>query len=206
MLGIIGLILEMKMPGTTVPGVISALCFVLFFWSYSFVGEFTMLAILLFILGVILVGVEIFVLPGFGFTGISGVLLIIVSLGLVTLERWPKTPQEWSSLLGTFGTFGASLVVAVLGAILVAWYLPSIPYANRLVLQPPGEDVAAHEPAVPLALLGAIGVATTSLRPAGTAQFGDDFHDVIAEGDFVDPGRRVQVIEIEGTRIVVKEI
>ena len=205
MLGIIGLILEMKMPGTTVPGVISALCFVLFFWSYSFVGEFTMLAILLFILGVILVGVEIFVLPGFGFTGISGVLLIIVSLGVVTLERWPRRPRSGPACWGPSAR-SAQSGRGRAGRDLVAWYLPSIPYANRLVLQPPGEDVAAHEPAVPLALLGAIGVATTSLRPAGTAQFGDDFHDVIAEGDFVNPGLRVQVIEIEGTRIVVKEI
>ena len=55
-------------------------------------------------------------------------------------------------------------------------------------------------------LLGAIGVAATTLRPAGKAQFGDEFLDVIAEGDFVNPGARVQVIEIEGNRVVVKPI
>jgi len=51
MLGIAGLILELKLPGTTFPGAIAAICFVLFFWAYSFVGEFTLLAVLLFILG-----------------------------------------------------------------------------------------------------------------------------------------------------------
>ncbi len=56
------------------------------------------------------------------------------------------------------------------------------------------------------ALLGAIGIAVTTLRPAGKAQIGDDFLDVMAEGDYVQPGSRVQVIEIEGNRIVVKEI
>ena len=205
-LGIIGLILELKMPGTTVPGVIAAICFVLFFWSFSFVGEYTMLAILLFLLGIILVGIEIFVLPGFGFAGISGVLLIVGSLALAMLTSWPTTPNEWASFGVTGVKIGGSLVVAVLAAMLVAWYLPSIPYANRMVLQAPVEDTSTHDPAVPVALLGAIGVASTSLRPAGIAQFGDDFHDVIAENDFVSPGKRVQVIEIEGNRIVVKEI
>jgi membrane-bound serine protease (ClpP class) len=95
---------------------------------------------------------------------------------------------------------------------MVAWYLPHIPYANRLVLAPPGEenpeaaDVAAQSPETYAALLGAIGVASTPLRPAGKARFGDDFLDVIAEGDYVNPGSRVQVIEIEGNRIVVKEV
>jgi membrane-bound serine protease (ClpP class) len=55
-------------------------------------------------------------------------------------------------------------------------------------------------------LLGAIGVAATPLRPAGKTQFGDEFVDVVAEGGYVLPGTRVQVIEIEGNRVVVKEV
>jgi len=56
------------------------------------------------------------------------------------------------------------------------------------------------------ALLGAIGVAATPLRPAGKVKFGDEYIDVVAEGAYVDPGTRVQVVEIEGNRIVVKEV
>jgi membrane-bound serine protease (ClpP class) len=55
-------------------------------------------------------------------------------------------------------------------------------------------------------LLGAIGEAATPLRPAGKARFGDDFLDVVSEGDYVSPGARIQVVEIEGNRIVVKEV
>lgn len=208
MLGIAGLILEMKMPGTTIPGVVAAICFVLFFWSYSFVGEFTLLAVLLFVLGLILIGTEVFVLPGTVFPGIAGVVLIVSSLVLVTLDRMPHTAQDFGNLAATLGTFGLSLVAAIAAAVLLAWYLPSIPYANRLILEPPSEE-GADETAfsgVSPALLGAIGVASTTLRPAGKAQFGDEFYDVITEGDFVQPGARVQVIEIEGNRIVVKEI
>jgi membrane-bound ClpP family serine protease len=211
MLGIVGLILELKMPGTTVPGILGAICFVLFFWAYSFVGEFTLLAVLLFVLGIILLCVELFVIPGFGFTGISGILLIILSLVLVTLDRLPESSADWYRLGGTLAMFGVSLAAAIAAAFTVGWYLPYIPYANRLVLNPPGEEgaeaeAALHDAESRAALLGAIGVAATALRPAGKARFGDDFLDVIAEGDYVNPGSRVQVIEIEGNRIVVKEV
>ncbi len=54
--------------------------------------------------------------------------------------------------------------------------------------------------------MGAIGVAATPLRPAGKTQFGEQFVDVVAEGGYVRPGARVQVIEIEGNRVVVKEV
>jgi membrane-bound serine protease (ClpP class) len=211
MLGIIGLILELKMPGTTFPGAIAAICFVLFFWAYSFVGEFTLLAVLLFLLGLILIGVEIFLIPGLGFSGVAGVTLVIISLTLVTLERWPETTQDWAHLGSTVMLLAMSLVAAIVGAFTLTWFLPNIPYFNRLVLKPPTEDedgqldlsASGH---VPASLLGAIGVAVTTLRPAGKAQFGDEFLDVIAEGDYVNPGSRVQVIELEGNRIVVKEV
>lgn len=210
-LGIIGLVLEFKMPGTTFPGAVAAICFVLFFWAYSFVGEFTLLAILLFLLGLFLVGVEIFLVPGLGFSGLSGAGLILTSLVLVTLDRWPQTPQDWSNLGGTLTTLTISLAVALAGAIALAWSLPSLPYFNRMVLRPPGEDGTGEAPvtavsAAPRELLGAIGVAATPLRPSGKAQFGEEFFDVIAEGDFVSPGARVQVVEIEGNRVVVKEV
>jgi membrane-bound ClpP family serine protease len=213
MIGIAGLILELKMPGTGLPGVVAAVCFVLFFWAHSFVGEFTLLAVLLFLLGLVLIGLEIFVLPGFGVTGISGVALVIVSLVLVTLERMPQTSQDWLGVGATVMTLGISLLAAIVGACVLAWYLPHIPYASRLVLKPPGEDEQGLDrdafgghPEAAAALLGAIGVAATTLRPAGKVRFGDDYLDVVAEGAYVTPGTRVQVIEIEGNRIVVKEV
>jgi membrane-bound ClpP family serine protease len=211
MLGIVGLILELKMPGTTFPGAIAAICFVLFFWAYSFVGEFTLLAVLLFLLGLILIGVEIFLVPGIGFAGVAGVALVIISLTLVTLEHWPETTQDWVHLGSTVSLLAMSLVAAIVAAFTLAWFLPNIPYFNRLVLKPPADAEEGHADVtavghVPPSLLGAIGMTVTTLRPAGKAQFGEEFLDVIAEGDYVNPGSRVQVIEIEGNRIVVKEV
>jgi membrane-bound ClpP family serine protease len=214
MIGIIGLILEMKMPGLGLPGVVAAVCFVLFFWSNSTIsGEFTWLAILLFVLGLILIGLEVFVMPGMAVFGISGVVLVVFSLVLVTLEKAPTTTRGWWELGGTLAAYSFSLVAAIVVAILIARYLPQIPYANRLMLKPPADnkpDSLEDSQAGPVggnpALLGAIGESATPLRPAGKAKFGDDFLDVVAEGSYVDPGKMVKVVEIEGNRIVVKEV
>jgi membrane-bound serine protease (ClpP class) len=213
MLGITCLILELKMPGVGLPGIISAICFLLFFWSHSQVsGQIVWLAFLLFLLGLILIGLEIFVIPGFGITGISGIILVLGSIGLVAYGHWPRSNEEWIGYGQALGPFTLAMVGAIVSAFLLARYLPHIPYANRLMLKPQDElGDFGEEPPDSIhpeiaALLGAIGVAATPLRPAGKVQFGDDFVDVVAEGSYVQPGTRVQVIEIEGNRIVVKEV
>jgi membrane-bound ClpP family serine protease len=212
MIGIVCLILELKMPGVGVPGVIAAVCFILFFWSHSQSAGLDLLGLLLFILGVILIALEIFVLPGFGVAGIAGTLLIVFSLALVALEKRPQTTDDWFNLLSMMAQFGLALIGAVLLAVLLVSYLPHIPYLNRLILKPKADEELTgeelHEAVRPemAALLGALGVAATPLRPAGKVKFGDEYIDVVAEGAYVEPGARVQVIEIEGNRIVVKEV
>jgi membrane-bound serine protease (ClpP class) len=214
MIGAICLILELKMPGATAPGVIAAVCFVLFFWSYSQLsGQIIILAVLLFILGLILIGIEVFVMPGFGFVGISGIVLVIIGLAIATVERMPQSGSDWIHLGGTLAKFGIGLAVSAVGAIVLAHYLPSIPILNRLILMPPTHGHEGIEEAHPLpgveqavALLGAVGNSATDLRPSGMAKFGEQFVDVVTEGNFIPAGAKVQVIEVEGNRIVVKEV
>lgn len=212
LVGISCLILELKMPGASIPGIAAAVCFVLFFWSQSQMnGQITLLAVLLFLLGLVLLGIEILLIPGFGVIGFGGVGLILFGLGLATVERMPETSGEWGHLGTTMVQYGLSLVGALVVAFSVARFLPYIPIANRLVLMPPEDPevpdaVRAAQVAEQLALLGAIGNAVTMLRPAGMAQFGEKFVDVVTEGGFVPAGARVQVVEIEGNRVVVKEV
>jgi membrane-bound ClpP family serine protease len=210
-IGLIGIFFEFKLPGTTFPGSVAAICFVLFFWAYSFVGQFTFLAVLLFLLGLVLLSVEIFVVPGICFAGVAGAGLMFVALLLGTLAHWPHDPNDWADVGATFGTIAIGLALAVAGALTLMWSLPNVPILNRMVLHPPAEPAPSTAPfslshSGPVELLGAMGVAVTPLRPSGKAQFGETFIDVIAEGDYVAPGGRVQVVEIEGSRIVVKEI
>jgi membrane-bound serine protease (ClpP class) len=209
-IGFTGLILELKVPGLTVPGIIAALSFILVFWAHSkFGGQTFVLAMLLFLLGLVLVGIEIFVLPGFGACGIFGILCMLAGLGLVTVDKVPQTGEEW----GTLGIRVSRYLFAMMGAmglaILIARYLPKLPGANRLMLNaPPETSTADNLPggAEAAELLGAIGTANTTLRPAGVVKFGDKFVDVVSDGGFIPAGTRVQVIQVEGTRIVVKEV
>ena len=160
----------------------------LFFWSHAFAGqstlEFTLLAVLLFILGIVLLAMEIFLLPGFGVTGISGVALVVISLVLVLLEQMPSNSQEWGRMGAALTTVGIGMVAGMGSAMAIARYLPNIPYANRLMLVPPPEDDGAAESDLTQeglqasALLGTIGMTTTTLRPSGTGQFGEQWHRV----------------------------
>lgn len=213
LIGISCLLLELKMPGTSLPGIVAIVCFILFFWSQSQLnGQFTLLAALLFLLGLLLLGLEIFVIPGFGVAGLSGIGLILFGLALATVQRMPETSSEWGVLGRSIVQFGMALVGAIVVAFTLTRYLPNIPIANRLMLPSPDDDEAQLDPRVAaqaaeaLALLGAIGTAATMLRPAGMAQFGERFLDVVTEGGFVPAGAQVRVVEIEGNRIVVKEV
>jgi membrane-bound ClpP family serine protease len=212
MVGFIGLILELKVPGLTVPGITAALCFILVFWSQSrFSGEMFVLALLLFILGLVLVGLEIFVLPGFGACGVFGILCMLAGLGLVTLDKVPSNTGEWVGFGVRVSQYLFAMMGAMVFAFVIAKFLPQVPGANRLMLAPPTDLPNAGESALPgataaLELKGAIGTSTTPLRPAGVVRFGDKFVDVVSDGGFIPAGSRVQVIAVEGTRIVVKEV
>ncbi len=210
-IGFTCVILELKAPGTTIPGVIAALCFLLIFWAQSWLaGELNALAILLFLLGLVLIGVEVFILPGFGITGVSGIALMLLGLSLLVVKQWPQSEAEYVVLAQKFAVFAGALVIALMCGFMLARHLPKIPWANRLMLKP--RDEMSNEPgiSVPYAvspeLLGAYGTTVTELRPAGKAVFGDQYLDVVGEGAYVEAGTRVQVVEIDGVRVVVRAV
>jgi membrane-bound ClpP family serine protease len=212
-IGIAGMVLEMKAPGLIIPGVVAAVCFILFFWAQTqFGGQLIYLAIMLFLLGLALIGIEIFLIPGFGVTGVCGILLVLAGLVLAGLDRAPETSGDWADLVRSILTYALTMAGAVVLAFVLSRYLPKIPYANRLMLVPPEDRPEVEDlPALPgvevaVSLLGQVGTATSMLRPAGTAKFGDRYADVVTEGDFFPPGTAIQVVEVEGTRIVVKRV
>ncbi len=215
-IGFTGLMLELKVPGTTVPGIVAALCFILVFWAHTqFSGQVAVLGALLFILGLVLILMEVFVLPGFGVAGVTGILLMLSALGLATVGLadggLPSSGDDWVRLGSKMSQYLFGLMGAVALAFGIARYLPHMPYANRLMLLPPGEQLRRSVEAMPgvaeaAGLLGAVGLTMTVLRPAGSVQFGDQFIDVVSDGSFVPAGARVQVVEVEGTRIVVREV
>jgi membrane-bound serine protease (ClpP class) len=199
--GIIGLLLELKAPGILVPGVAGLLCLIAFFWLQAG-GNVVFLAAGLFVLGVLLIVLEVAILPGHGLAAGCGFVLALVGFALAGAEAVPETGDEWLAFGGRVIRYGLATAVACVVAAHAAQHLQLVPGANRLVLVPPDDGPAAGESM----LLGRVGTTTSDLRPGGKADFGDRPVDVVAELGFIGAGERVQVVDVEGARVVVRSI
>jgi len=215
--GIFMLILEIKMPGVGLPAIVSVLAFLLFFWSRFLSGTADQLEILLFVVGMICLGLELFVFPGFGVFGISGVMLILVSIVMASHTFiWPTQEYEYRQMMTTLFQVTAVLVSVGVGIAVVGRFLPSIPLFNRMILKPDAwnsydlDDPTAKphidgESSLPY-LIGETGRTTTILRPSGKARFGELLVDVSADGFYLEPGTPVEVVDVQGTRVIVRPI
>lgn len=212
--GLLGLYLEFKTPGFGLPGIVGIACLVLYFGSKYLVGLADVVDILLFFIGVVLVGVEVFVIPGFGIVGVTGILLILAGLFLSVQPGpfvIPRTPAEAQALASGFLQLLVAFVVVLAAAFLLGRYLPHIPVVSGLVLttEPVGAKVFAS--AAPTEqklgkLVGARGVATTLCRPAGKAVFGNELVDVVAQAEYIRRGQGVEVLAVEGNRVIVRPL
>jgi membrane-bound serine protease (ClpP class) len=210
--GLVALYVELSAPGIGLGGLIAGLCFAIFFWSRFLGGTADLLDVILFVAGVAFLLVELFVLPGFGVAGLTGILLILGSLILASQTFViPHTPEQWHQLNRTLLVILVSGVVVAVAAYLLSRHFGSLPLLSRLVLAPPQSDGGKAE-ASPVGgdrgavQVGSCGVALSTLRPAGKARFGNQYVDVVTEGDFITKGSRVKVLEIRGNRVVVSEV
>ena len=211
------LVIELKLPGIGLPAIISALAFLLFFWSHYLSGTADQLEIILFLIGLVSLAVEIFVFPGFGIFGMSGILLMLCSIVLASHTFiWPTQDYEYQELGHTLLQVMGMLFAVGGCAVVLARYFPSLPFFNRLVLKPePWTRVEAEDslgrPVVEgyesLAILvGETGRTTSPLRPTGKAQFGGLVIDVTADRAFVESDSLVEVIDVQGPRVIVKRV
>jgi membrane-bound ClpP family serine protease len=213
LLGMAALYAELQSPGIGVGAFISAVCFVLFFWGNYLGGTAGWLEVLLFALGVACLTLEIFVLPGFGVFGLGGAALILVSVLLATqtFVGLPQNEYQAGELQRGLTIVAAAGVGAILLMSLVHRYLPRAPVLNRMVLAPPSDHEAAeisHRESLAHFehLVGREGTTLTRLAPAGKAQIDGELFNVIADGEFIEPGRQVAVVEVHGSRIVVTSV
>jgi len=200
-LGFIFVWVEMKTPGIGVPAILAATCFGLVFFGHYLVGLAGATEIILFLIGAVLLLVEVFT-PGFGFVGISGILLILASL-VLALQNFviPTNPYQWNSLTGNFLMLTASTGFAVLGFAALVKFLPSTPMFSRIILN---SELAPAEAPREAVLVGRTGIAFTDLRPSGKAEIDGMTIDVVAEGEFVEKSSPVTVVRVEGPSIVVR--
>jgi membrane-bound serine protease (ClpP class) len=211
-LGLVLLILEIKTPGVGLPGLLgSAFLALALFYNYL-VGLAEIPEIALFFLGIASLAVEIFVLPGVVVFGAVGFLCLVASLVLsrqtfVLPDSVPQQEILFHNLVQLTLLFVAVLVFASL-----MWrLLPRIPVLNRLCLPPPTPPglaaVSPSDAAVAAriaALVGQTARAATVLRPSGAIEIEGDRYDVVTEGEFVEAGTLVRIVEVHGNRIVVE--
>jgi len=205
MVGLIGLYTEIKSPGWGLPGTLGLSALVLFFGSAYILQLATIIEILMFIGGVILLLVEIFVIPGFGIAGFSGIILMLAALFLSLMSGVPYFDMDMisSALL----QLTASIVLAIIGMITLARFLPKFKSFNRLILNDEEKAVEGYMSNPDFkTLVGAEGITLTPLRLSGTASIDGKRVDVVSDGDYINKGVKVKVIFTEGMRVVVKEI
>jgi membrane-bound serine protease (ClpP class) len=216
--GLFMLVIELKLPGIGLPAITSALAFLLFFWSHYLSGTADQLEIILFLVGMVCLALELFVFPGFGVFGMSGILLMLCSIVMASHTFvWPTQEYEYREMGYTLIQLTLALVAVAAGAVVLARYLPSLPLFNRLVLKPePWTVVESADPSDPLSkpslegyeslafLVGETGRTTSPLRPTGKARFGNLLIDVTADGFYVETDSLVEVVDVQGTRVIVK--
>jgi membrane-bound serine protease (ClpP class) len=219
-LGLVMIFLEINSPGFGIPGVVAIIAFVTVFGSGAMLGRVGSMEIILFLIGLGLLVVEIFITPGFGVLGISGFLLIGFSL-LLSMQDFviPRFEWEWTLLGRNAVVVFVSLIVAITGIAAIALLGPKIRLFNRLTLTtqitgtaggplPSGAPVQDGSPdkgrEEGQSLMGKIGVAATPLHPVGRVEIDGEIYEAQAEGLFVESGRGVKVVKVRGNTVTVR--
>jgi len=198
--------IEFKTPGFGIFGLLAAVCALIFFFGHYIAGLSGYENLLLLVLGVGLIAVEIFILPGTFLPGLAGLALLLFSLLNTMVDRYPTDPVlptlpqlHLPALNFALGLFGG--MVAIL---LAARLLPRTPLFRPfdLAATSPKFQPIVEEPAP----RGAKGKAITDLRPSGRASLNRQVYDVLADGDFIPAGTPVTATGREGTTTLVRRV
>ncbi len=212
-LGMLGLVFELRIPGWGVGGTIGLVSLALFFGGRFLAGmaEWAMILIpILFVGGILLLTLEIFVIPGFGVAGISGIIAIVVSIFLALIgDPLPPIPGIRREYIEALQIISYSFIAAFIIIVLSLRFIPQTNLwkhvRHRLVLVPTQASELGYRatPVTQEKLIGKEGVAETILRPAGRAKFDKDILNVVTEGEFINVGEKVKIINVVGNRIIV---
>jgi membrane-bound serine protease (ClpP class) len=213
---LVGGYIEFQHPGLILPGVTAAIALVIFLaapYAAGLAGTWTMIVLAL---GILLVLVEVFLIPGHGISGLIGVALVLLAFLGTFVPPEPATPgwgPPWLTLQATWDALrmgiivlASGMIVSVVGLMFLLRFLPQTRVARGLVaLNPAGAAVVLADPFA-TCQVGDVGVVTGDLRPAGQARFGQEIVEVQSQGRYVEAGRRVQVIRREGSAVIVRPI
>jgi membrane-bound serine protease (ClpP class) len=203
-IGMLGIIVELRTPGFGLPGALGITSLALFFWGHWLVQLAGWEELLLVGLGLVLLALELFVIPGFGVAGIVGILAFAGGLTLSLIGAG----TTWDVVVDAVGRVALSALLALAAFAVLMRFLPRLPVGHRLILD---TALAALTGAAPEAQgderwLGKRGTTTSPLRPAGVADFEGERVDVVSRGEYIEAGEPIEVVRIDGNRIVVRRV
>ncbi|MHC4925838.1 MAG: NfeD family protein [Planctomycetota bacterium] len=216
---LLGVYVEFNTPGLGFPSLLAATCLVILVSPRYLSGMANWIEVAILCIGFVLIMIEIFVIPGFGVAGFAGIICILAGFFGMLVKNppgqvpWPKGAEAWT--IFTDGLFGMSVgfFAFVVLAILLAKYMDRLPILRSFVLksslaQARIETSKTCEPQQVESALktGQVGTVVSPLRPAGKVQFEDNcIVDVVSDGEFLEKGKSVKIIDIHGNMVTVTE-
>ncbi len=205
-----GIYFELQTPGVGFPILASVIATILYFIPYYLNGLAENWEIAVFVVGIVLIAVEVFVLPGFGIAGIAGLIATIGALILVMLNNDAfdfsfVDPKEIFYAISSTG-------LALLGAIVLMFFggirLTNSKFFNRIALVEVQDKEEGYTSSFykEKTLVGKQGAAYTNLRPSGKVMIDGEIYDAYTRGNYIAEQSPIEVISDEGTSLKVKEI
>lgn len=175
-------------------GIIAVLSLLVLFLGFLISGDVNIISVLLFFVGAILVIIELFVIGGIlGFIGITLIILSIIMLGD-------------NILLMLLNVVCASILTIIEWVILVKIFKKKIPLLDKVVLKDSTNTEAGYRSHDDRShLVGQIATTITDLRPVGIITLNDERIDAVSDGAFILRNKKVKILEVEGSRVVVRE-
>ena len=200
--GFLGILFELQSPGWGIPGTFGAVCLALSLGASAIVRLATMSDLLIVLVGLVLLMVEAFFIPGFGIAGVAGIGVILWGLYLLLLPDVPVSEEVYHSAL-TGLTIG--LIGGIIALVLLFRMVTKTKFWTKLTSPGVESQDEGYSTSIGLEdMVGKSGVATSDLRPSGWALLGDRKIFVVTEGEFVDKDQSIKVLSVDGNRVVVR--
>jgi membrane-bound serine protease (ClpP class) len=204
-IGFLGLLIEIKTPTFGAAGIAGGMALALFFGGHYLVGLAGWEEMILLSIGLVLLGIEIFVVPGFGVFGILGIGGILASIYLSMIGSLSTVVDYTNAAM----VLSASLLIVLISGWAIMRTMPKNMrlYRSGILLgEVTGRDTGYLSAVVRGELVGLRGTAVTDLRPAGVGRFEGERIDIVAEEGWLTSGTPIEIVRSEGYRHVVRAV
>lgn len=204
-----GIYFEMQTPGMGFAGLAALVALILYLVPYYLNGLAENWEIIMFFVGLALIAVEIFVLPGFGIAGISGITLTVGALVLIMLNN-NAFDFEFVAMNDILRALAAA-IAGLLGSITLFFVggsrLPNTQFYKKIALTDTQESAQGYTSNFTTGTLsGKKGITQTVLRPSGKVMIDGIIYDAYTKGEYVEKGSSIEVINITGSSLQVKPL